>query len=61
MGAHNKVAAKKKVHHGEGSLSVNSVCDSADMGYQLEILIDDPSQVILHKEQMNINNTLKGK
>ena len=33
MGAHNKVAAKKKVQHGEGSISVNSVCDSADMGY----------------------------
>lgn len=48
MGALNKLAAKKSDPYG----SQSSVNESVDLDYQLEIPIDDPSQVILHKEML---------
>jgi hypothetical protein len=52
MGAHNKKAYNKKMAANDASYSLNSMNDTNDMGYQLEIPIDDPSQVILHKEML---------
>ena len=52
MGAHNKKSFNKKIAGNDASYSMNSMYDTNDMGYQLEIPIDDPSQVILHKEML---------
>ena len=50
MGAHNKVAASKKVVTADGTFQSHSSLDGLD--YQYEIPIDDPSQVALHKEML---------
>lgn len=52
MGAHNKMLAVKKTLDDDDMSRAESMNGSAQMDFQMEIPIDDPSQVILHKEML---------